>query len=103
MKSIYWNLYDNGKLVGRYTTTEICRMTGCARGTVHNNAIHGFTYKNRWKFVRTELQKSIEELWEEERFKIRWDCARLILLGKIEKIPGSQAIRIKRSDTDGRK
>lgn len=103
MKSLYWNLYDNGTLVGRYNTSEICRITGCARGTVHSNALYGFVYKERWKFERAEEPKLIEERWEEERFKIRWDFARLILWGKIKRVPGSQAVRIKESIANGRK
>ena len=99
MKAIWWNLYDHDRYVGKYTTSEICRMIGCKSGSVHNNAEYGWAYKERWRFelVPDQETKTLEARWDEARWRFLWDYRRQIILGRIKPQQGKPSIRPKRS------
>lgn len=52
MRQVYYNMYDYGRLVGAYTTTDLQVMIHCSRQVPEHCAAEGRAYKGRYTFER---------------------------------------------------
>ena len=67
---VYYDLYDCGKLVGRYSGAEICRMFNWAtQAQVDRYSDMGILYQKRYLIVRVEAEMRAAE-WDEARQRI---------------------------------
>ena len=67
---VYYDLYDCGKLVGRYSIAEICRMFDWeTRAQVDRYSDMGILYQKRYLIVRVEAEMWAAE-WDEARQRI---------------------------------
>ena len=67
---VYYDLYDCGKLVGRYSGAEICKMFGWKnRQQVSDYGNIGTLYQKRYLIVRVEAEIWAAE-WDEARQRI---------------------------------
>lgn len=59
-----WNLYKKGKLLGKYTTLDISKITGMKINNVSDYAETGFLYKGIYQIERAKKE------WDEVTEKL---------------------------------
>ena len=68
----YYDLYDNGKLIGRYSGIEIQKMFGWKkRAQVGIYSDKGTLYKGRYRIARAEV-----DTWADEWDRVRQEILR---------------------------
>lgn len=70
MRSVYYNVYDYGRLMGRYTAPELNRLIGIPRLMVGRLADREKLYRDRYEFQRLMYAESLAEEWDRVRLQI---------------------------------
>lgn len=70
MRPVYYNAYDYGRLMGRYTAQELNRLIGIPRLMVGRLAECEKPYRGRYIFERLTYTESLAEEWDRTRLQI---------------------------------
>lgn len=80
VQPVYYELYDSGEHIGRYTSSELMSMLDIHHRQLITYYINtGHEYMGRYLFERSE--KAIREGWAAE-----WDCVRIEVLELISNL-----------------
>lgn len=75
LRQVYYNVYDYGRLVGRYVTADIQTMLHCSRQVPEHCAADRKAYRGRYRFERLGDYRDVNTgdlatEWDKVRFQI---------------------------------